>query len=498
MNLERELELMLTRRQLFGLASKGIGVTALASLLRQDLFAQGGVGHAVSTAARETTGPTKPTGAKPSHFAAKTKRVIYLHQSGAPSQIDLFDYKPALQKYHGTELPDSVRMGQRITGMTSGQSSFPVVNSIFKFKQHGKSGVWLSELLPHTAKIVDDISIIRTVNTDAINHDPAITFIQSGSQQPGRPSMGAWASYGLGSENMNLPSFVVLLSQANALNTDQPLFSRLWGSGFLPSSYQGVRFRAGGDAVLYLDDPPGINRTTRRQMLDAVARLNKIKAEAYGDPEIDTRIQQYEMAYRMQTSVPELMDLSKEPDHVFDLYGPDARKPGTYAANCLLARRLAERDVRFIQLYHRGWDQHNDLPRDLALQCKGTDQASAALVLDLKQRGLLDDTLVIWGGEFGRTVYCQGKLTDNNYGRDHHPRCFAMWLAGGGIKQGFTLGETDDYSYNVVADPVHIHDLHATILHLMGLDHTRLTYKFQGREFRLTDVHGNLVEKLLA
>ncbi|MBA3440546.1 MAG: DUF1501 domain-containing protein [Pyrinomonadaceae bacterium] len=496
MDLKQQLELMITRRQLFGRAATGIGVTALASLLKPDIFAQG-LGHSTSTTARPTT-PSRTPAVKLPHFAAKAKRIIYLHQSGAPSQIDLFDYKPALAKYHGSELPETIRMGQRITGMTSGQSSFPVVNSLFKFAQHGQSGAWISELLPHTAKIVDDITIIKTVNTEAINHDPAITFIQSGSQQPGRPSMGAWVSYGLGSENENIPAFVVLLSQANALNTDQPLFSRLWGSGFLPSSHQGVRFRAGSDPVLYLADAPGISRTTRRQMLDVVAKLNKIKMDAYGDPEIETRISQYEMAYRMQTSVPELMDLSKEPDSVFEMYGPDSRKPGTYAANCLLARRLAERDVRFIQLYHRGWDQHNDLPRDLALQCKGTDQASAALVQDLKQRGLLDDTLVIWGGEFGRTVYCQGKLTETNYGRDHHPRCFTMWMAGGGMKSGFALGETDDYSYNVVSDPVPVHDLHATILHLLGIDHLKMTYKFQGREFRLTDVEGNVVQKVLA
>ena len=493
MDLKREFELMLTRRQLFGLASKGIGVAALTSLLKPSLFAFGNDQDKNQDRNPKTGGLLGLP-----HFAPKAKRVIFLHQSGAPSQIDLFDYKPALEKHHGTELPESVRMGQRITGMTSGQSSLPVVKSLFKFKQHGQSGAWLSELLPYTAKIVDDITIIKTVHTEAINHDPAITFIQTGSQQPGRPSMGSWVSYGLGSENQNMPAFVVLLSQAQAINTDQPLFSRLWGNGFLPSSYQGVRFRAGGDPVLYLADPPGISRTTRRQMLDAVMKLNKIKSEAYGDPEIETRIGQYEMAYRMQTSVPELMDLSKEPDHVFKMYGPDSRKPGTYAANCLLARRLAERNVRFIQLYHRGWDQHNDLPRDLALQCKGTDQASAALIMDLKQRGLLDDTLVVWGGEFGRTVYCQGKLTENNYGRDHHPRCFTMWMAGGGIKRGLTVGETDDYSYNIVSDPVHVHDLQATILHLLGVDHTKLIYKFQGREFRLTDVQGEVVHKVLA
>jgi hypothetical protein len=489
--LKTSLELMVTRRQLFGLAGKGLGVAALASLLNPELLA--------ASQAQDSEKSLKTGGLRGlPHFAAKAKRVIFLHQSGGPSQIDLFDYKPALRKLHSTELPDSVRNGQRITGMTSGQSSFPCANSIFKFSQHGKTGTWLSELLPHTARIVDDITIIKTMNTDAINHDPAITFIQSGSQQPGRPSLGSWVSYGLGSENQNIPAFVVLLSQAQALNTDQPLFSRLWGSGFLPSSHQGVRFRGGSDPVLYLRDPQGISKTTRRQMLDAVMKLNRMKAADYGDPEIDTRISQYEMAYRMQTSVPELMDLSKEPDSIFDLYGADSRKPGTYAANCLLARRLAERDVRFIQLYHRGWDQHNDLPRDLALQSAGTDQASAALILDLKQRGLLDDTLVIWGGEFGRTVYCQGKLTENNYGRDHHPRCFTMWAAGGGLKRGLSLGETDDFSYNVVSDGVHVHDLQATILHCLGIDHKRLTYKFQGRHFRLTDVHGEVVEKILA
>lgn len=477
--IREEESLHLTRRQLFGLASKGIGVAALAWLSGVD-----------KVLAQEK--PTLP------HFAPKAKRVIFLHQSGGPAQIDLFDYKPALKKYHGSDLPDSIRMGQRITGMTSGQARLPVASSIFKFAQYGQSGAWVSELLPHTARVVDEIAIVKTVHTDAINHDPAITFIQTGFQQPGRPSLGSWVSYGIGSENENLPAFVVLLSQAQALNTDQPLFSRLWSSGFLPSSHQGVRFRSGSDPVLYLADPPGINRTTRRAMLDAVRQLNQMKSAAYGDPEIETRIAQYEMAYRMQASVPDLMDLSKEPDEVFELYGPDSRRPGTYAANCLLARRLAERNVRFIQLYHRGWDQHSDLPRDLALQCRGTDQPTAALITDLKRRGLLKDTLVIWGGEFGRTVYCQGKLTDNNYGRDHHPRCYTMWMAGGGIKPGTVLGETDDYSYNIVSDPVHIHDLQATILHSLGVDHKRLTYKFQGRHFRLTDVHGEVVEKILA
>ncbi len=488
MNLRQELDLHLTRRQLFGLGAKGIGLAALASLLKLD-------GLAFDEAAKD---PKTGGLVGLPHFAPKVKRVIFLHQSGGPSQLETFDYKPALEKLHGTELPESIRNGQRITGMTSGQTAFPCVKSMFKFAQHGKSGIHVSELLPHTAKVIDELTVIKSMNTDAINHDPAITFFQTGSQQPGRPSFGSWASYGLGSENQNLPAFVVLLSQAHALNTDQPLFSRLWSSGYLPSSYQGVRFRGGSTPVLYLNDPPGVDKTSRRQMLDAVGKLNKMKHDDYGDPEIETRVAQYEMAYRMQTSVPDLMDLSKEPEKTFEMYGPESRKPGTYAANCLLARRLAERGVRFIQLYHRGWDQHGELPRDLALQCRGTDQPTAALVADLKQRGLLDDTLIVWGGEFGRTVYCQGKLTEANYGRDHHPRNFAMWMAGGGLKKGFSLGETDDFSYNITADPVHVHDLQATILHLLGIDHKRLTYKFQGRNFRLTDVHGELVEKVLA
>jgi hypothetical protein len=484
---DKELRLALTRRHFFGLASTGIGTAALASLASSNAF-----GAPPPDASANGGLPGLP------HFAPKAKRVIFLHQSGGPSQIDLFDYKPVLKKQQGTELPSSVRMGQRITGMTSGQSSLPVASSIFQFKQYGQSGTWISELLPHHGKIVDDIAIIKTVNTDAINHDPAITFIQTGFMQPGRPSLGSWVSYGLGSENHDLPGFVVLICQSSALNTDQPLFSRLWSSGFLPSKYQGVNFRAGGDPVLYLSDPAGIDQTTRRRMLDTVKALNEIREKSFADPEIDTRISQYEMAYKMQTSVPELTDLSKEPDHVFDLYGPDSRKPGTYAASCLLARRLAERNVRFIQIYKRGWDQHNDLPRDLRLQCESVDQPSAALIQDLKQRGLLDETLVIWGGEFGRTVYCQGKLTEANYGRDHHPRCFAMWMAGGGIKGGVTKGETDDYSYNVVADPVHVHDIQATILRCLGVDHKRLTYKFQGRHFRLTDVAGEVVSDLMA
>jgi Protein of unknown function (DUF1501) len=482
-----ELRLAMTRRQFFRKSTAGValGIPALAALLDRD-------GYAAEARDPKTGGLTGFP-----NFAPKAKRVIFLHQSGAPSQIELFDYKPKLVNLQGTELPGSIRMGQRITGMTSGQASFPVAPSIFKFQQAGKSGAWISELLPHTAKIVDDITIVKTVFTEAINHDPAITFIQTGFQQPGRPSMGAWVSYGLGSENQNLPAYVVLISQANALNPDQPLFSRLWGNGFLPSKYQGVRFRSGGDPVLYLSNPPGISPVTRRRMLDGIDKLNQLLSEDYGDPEIETRVAQYELAYRMQTSVPELTDLSKEPDSVFEMYGPDSRKPGTYAANCLLARRLAERGVRFIQLYHRGWDQHNDLPRDITLQCQGVDQGSAALVQDLKQRGMLDETLVVWGGEFGRTVYCQGKLSGTNYGRDHHPRCFAMWMAGGGVKAGFTIGQTDDYSYNILQDPVHIHDVQATILYALGIDHEKLTYKFQGRYFRLTDVAGQVVNKAL-
>jgi Protein of unknown function (DUF1501) len=488
-SLTPQLNAEMTRRQFFRRSTAGIaiGIPALATLLAND-------GFAADTATDPKTGGLVGL----PHFPPTAKRVIFLHQSGAPSQMELFDYKPNLVKSQGLELPDSVRMGQRITGMTSGQSSFPVAPSIFKFNQYGRSGTWISELLPYHGKIVDDITIIKSTYTEAINHDPAITFVQTGFQQPGRPSMGAWVTYGLGSENQNLPAFVVMVSQANALNPDQPLFSRLWGNGFLSSRYQGVKFRASGDPVLYLSNPPGVPSPTRRRMLDGIAKLNRLLAEKYGDPEIDTRVAQYEMAYRMQTSVPDLMDLSKEPASTFELYGPDSSKPGTYAANCLLARRLAERGVRFIQLYHRGWDQHNDLPRDIALQCQGVDQASAALLLDLKQRGMLDDTLVVWAGEFGRTVYCQGKLTATNYGRDHHPRCFAIWMAGGGIQRGLSIGKTDDYSYNILEDPVHVHDLQATILHCLGIDHLRLTYKFQGRYFRLTDVAGNVVKKVLA
>jgi hypothetical protein len=479
--------LTLTRRHFFGRTATGIGLVALASLLHEEYAAAAGA-------------PGEAQGGLPGlpHFAAKAKRVIYLFQSGAPSQLDLFDPKPNLRERRGAELPDSVRMGQRLTGMTATQASFPVAPSRFQFAQHGRSGAWISELLPHTATVADELCFVKSIYTEAINHDPAITFFQTGAQLAGRPSIGAWLSYGLGSESRELPAFVVMVSQGSGNPADQPLYDRLWGSGFLPSKYQGIKFRSIGDPVLYLSNPDGLSAAARRRMLDDLARLNQLKLEEVGDPEITTRMTQYEMAYRMQTSVPELTDLSKEPAHILDLYGPDARTPGTFAANCLLARRLAERGVRFIQLFHRGWDQHTNLPRQIAGQCRDTDQASAALIKDLKQRGMLEDTLVVWGGEFGRTVYCQGKLTATDYGRDHHPRCFTIWLAGGGIKPGHSHGETDDYGYNIQRDPVHVHDLHATILHCLGLDHTRLTFKFQGRYHRLTDVHGHVVKDLLA
>jgi len=478
----------ITRRQFFGRAASGIGTAALASLLAPEILDAAGAGDAARTGGL----PGVP------HFAPRARRVIFLHQSGAPSQIDLFDYKPRLDELHGRELPDSVRRGQRLTGMTSGQASFPLARSRFAFARHGESGAWVSELLPHTARIADRICIVRSLHTEAINHDPGITFFQTGFQQPGRPCLGAWLSYGLGTLNRDLPAFVVLISQGSSKRDAQPLFSRLWGSGFLPSDHQGVTLRSQGDPVLYLGDPPGIDRSDRRRMLDALAELNARRRAFTGDPEIDTRIAQYEMAYRMQVSVPELTDLSEEPDEVFALYGDDAREPGTYAANCLLARRFVERGVRFVQLYHRGWDQHENLPSELPLQCRDTDRASAALVTDLERRGLLDDTLVVWSGEFGRTVYCQGPLTKDNYGRDHHPRCFSAWLAGGGILPGHVHGETDDFSYNIVRDPVEVYDLQATILHCLGIDHERLTYRFQGRDYRLTDVHGRVVEALLA
>ncbi|MBM3736894.1 MAG: DUF1501 domain-containing protein [Acidobacteria bacterium] len=430
-------------------------------------------------------------------FKPRAKRVIYLFQSGGPSQMDLFDYKPKMKDVAGSELPDSIRRGQRLTGMSATQSSFPCVPTKFKFTRHGQSGAELSELLPNIASIADDLTFIKSMHTQAINHDPAVTFFQTGAQIAGRPSIGSWLVYGLGADTDNLPGFVVMISPGQG-GGGQPLYDRLWGSGFLPTRFQGVKFRSVGDPVLYLNNPPGFSSENRRTYLDALGAINRAKLDEYGDPEIATRIAQYEMAFRMQTSVPELTDLSQEPASTFALYGEDARKPGTYAANCLLARRLAERGVRFIQLFHRDWDHHGGLPKGLPARCNETDRASAALVTDLKRRGLLEDTLVIWGGEFGRTVYCQGRLTATDYGRDHHPRCFTIWMAGGGIKPGVTYGSTDDYSYNVAEDPVDVHDLHATILHCLGVDHTRLTFKYQGRHFRLTDVHGRVIKPLLA
>ena len=470
--------LAIQRRAFLGRSAAGLA--AVSTLLAEDGLA-------------EQPAPEPGLGDLP-HFAGKAKRVIYLFQSGAPSQLDLFDHKPQLNKHHAADLPDSIRKGQRLTGMTSKQERFPVAPSTFSFAQHGESGQWLSELLPQTAQIADRISIIKTLHTEAINHDPAITFIQTGAQLAGRPSFGSWLSYGLGSLNRDLPAFVAMVSGAGG----QPLYDRLWGSGFLPTKFQGVKFRSVGDPVLFLSNPTGLDSKVRRRFLDDLSRLNDLKLKQQGDPEISTRMAQYELAFRMQTSVPELTDTSKEPDHIFKLYGEDSRKPGTFASNCLLARRLCERGVRFVQLFHRGWDQHATLPKKIAEQCASTDQASAALVMDLAQRGLLKDTLVVWGGEFGRTVYCQGRLTKTDYGRDHHPRCFSIWVAGAGIKPGVTHGTTDDYSYNILENPVHVHDLNATLLHCLGIDHQRLTFKYQGRRHRLTDVHGNLVKDILA
>jgi len=472
---------LVTRRRFLGHAGVSIGAAALAELLQSDLFAEEPV--------------TNATGALPGlpHFAPKAKRVIYLFQSGAPSQLDLFDYKPQLAKTHGTDLPDSIRNGQRLTAMTAGQTSFPIAESIFKFAQYGQSGAWLSELMPYTSKVVDDLCFIKSMHTEQINHDPAVTFAQTGFQLAGRPSLGAWVSYGIGTMNRDLPAFVVMIT-----GTGQALAERQWGTGFMPSRYQGIKLRSVGDPVLYVSDPEGFDKDQRERFIQDLGKLNELQFEATHNPEIATRIAQYEMAFRMQTSVPELTDLSKEPERIFELYGDEARKPGTYAANCLLARRLAERGVRFIQLYHRAWDHHSNLPKEIRKTCLQVDQPSAALVQDLKERGLLDDTLVVWAGEFGRTVYSQGRLTADDYGRDHHPRAFTIWMAGGGIKPGITLGETDDYGYNITADPVHVHDLNATILRCLGIDHRRLTYKYQGRQFRLTDTAGRIVRKALA
>ena len=464
------------------------------SFLNNSLFGIGGA--ALSTLINPVAGLLKDNGLP--HHTPKAKRVIYLFQSGAPSQLELFDYKPLLVQRFGEELPDSVRQGQRVTGMTADQRSFPLAASNISWGQYGESGAWLSEHFPYHRRIVDDICIIKTMYTEAINHDPAVTFVQTGSQIAGRPSIGSWIDYGLGSDNSNLPAFVVLLSRGRVDGGGQPLYAKLWGNGFLPAKHQGVIFRSGHEPVLYLNNPDGMNQEQRRFMLDYLNKLHQEQYAAIKDEDILSRIEQYEMAYRMQMSVPEVVDLSNEPDHIYKLYGEDARVPGTYAYNCLLARKLAENGVKFIQLYHQDWDMHGNLPRQMVQMSKQTDQASSGLLIDLKQRGLLDDTIVIWGGEFGRGCYSQGKLTPEVFGRDHHPRCFSIWMAGAGIKKGVTIGETDDFGYNIVSTPVHVHDFQATLLHLLGIDHERFTYKFQGRRFRLTDVHGHVVNDILA
>ena len=484
---------------------KCTGFDSLLGMSRRDILAKFGMGlGSLALASLNDTVSAKTTGApgdpkgpqlESLHHFGKAKRVIYLFQSGGPSQLELFDYKPVLREKHGTELPESVRKGQRLTAMSGNQASLPLVGTPFEFKQHGQSGTWMSDRIPHHHKIADDICVIRSSYTEAINHGPGVTFMQTGSQFPGRPSMGAWLSYGLGTENSNLPAFVVMVTKGKG---GQPLVSRLWGSGFLPSEHQGVRFRAAKDPVLYLNNPSGISTAAKRSMLDALAELHRIQLVKTSDARLESRIAQHELAFRMQQSIPEATNIANEPQHILDMYGKDAKTPGTFAANCLLARRLAERGVRFIQLYHPGWDQHGGLKGGISNQCKETDQPSAALVQDLKQRGMLEDTLVIWGGEFGRTNYCQGKLGGNDFGRDHHPRCFSMWMAGGGVAGGQTFGATDEFGYNVVEDGMHVHDLHATILHLLGIDHERLTYRYQGRRFRLTDVHGHVQHDILS
>ncbi|HEX8546376.1 MAG TPA: DUF1501 domain-containing protein [Cytophagaceae bacterium] len=471
------------RRDFLFKSSLSLGGIALSTLLGDSLFG---------------SSPKSVQSVLPSpNFAPKAKRIIYLFQNGGPSQIDMFDHKPLLEKMYGKDLPESVRKGQRLTGMTANQKSFPLVHSYFKFAKHGKSGAEISELLPYTAKIADDICIVKSMYTEAINHDPAITFFQTGNQIAGRPSFGSWVSYGLGSDNKDLPAFCVLLSKGKG-GASQPLYSRLWGSGFLPSLHQGVQFRSGKDPVLYLNDPDGMTKKDTRDLLDYLNELNQVHMGEVGDPEIETRIAQYEMSYKMQTSVPETLNINDEPKETFELYGPESNIPGSFAANCILARKLAEKGVKFIQLYHQGWDQHGGLFSGLKSQSKDVDQGGAALVMDLKRRGLLDETLVIWGGEFGRTNYCQGNLDKDKFGRDHHPKCFTMWFAGGGVKPGMTYGETDEFSYNIVKNPVHVHDFQATALHLMGIDHEKLTFKSQGRRYRLTDVHGHIVKDILA
>jgi hypothetical protein len=491
----KDAGLQFNRRHFFARTKLGLGTAALVSLLARDGITGERTRLDLSRGTVQEVDPTYRGVLAAPHLPPRAKRVIYLFMSGGPSQLDLFDHKPLLKQLNGKDLPDSVRMGQRLTGMSANQAMLPLAGSVFKFAQHGRAGSWVSELLPYTARVVDDLCFIRSAFTEAINHDPAITFFQTGSQLAGRPSMGAWLSYGLGTANQNLPTFCVLISQRPI---DQPLYSRLWGNGFLPSVHQGVQFRAGAEPVLYLDNPPGVSAASRRKMLDRLRELHEIEYEATLDPAINARIAQYEMAYRMQSSIPEVASVSEEPDQVFELYGPDARKPGTFAANCLLARRLAERGVRFIQLYHPGWDHHGGLPSSIRHLCRETDQACAALIVDLKQRGMLDDTLVLWGGEFGRTNYSQGKLTPTDYGRDHHPWCFTLWAAGGGVKPGLTFGETDPFGYNIIADPVHVHDFHATVLSLLGIDHQRLTYKYQGRYYRLTDIAGKVIHGILA
>lgn len=467
-----------TRRRWLAEFGAGFGALALSQLLDRSAMAAGQSGSVPAL-----------------HHAPKAKRVIFLFQSGAPSQLDLLDPKPLLNERHGQELPDEIRQGQRLTAMSGNQSSLPLAGSPYRFPQHGQCGTAISELLPHVGEIADEICVVRSMFTEAINHGPGVTFMQTGSPFPGRPSMGAWLDYGLGTENADLPAFVVMVTKDKG---GQPLVSRLWGSGFLPSKYQGVQFRGGKDPVLYLGNPDGIDSTSRRASIDALRRLHELRLAEAPDAAIEGRIAQYELAFRMQSSIPEAANIADEPAGVVDAYGPDARKPGTFAANCLLARRLAERGVRFIQLYHPGWDHHSNLPGGLPGQCRETDQPSAALVKDLKRLGLLDETLVIWGGEFGRTNYCQGKLTASDFGRDHHPKCFSLWMAGGGIKPGVVYGGTDEFGYNVIENPVHIHDLHATILHLLGIDHERLTFRYQGRQFRLTDVHGHVVQDILS
>ncbi|HET6423212.1 MAG TPA: DUF1501 domain-containing protein [Planctomycetaceae bacterium] len=488
-NLLDQFRTAMTRRYFFGKTAAGIGTAALASCLNPQLFAD----------SAPVDGSPQSFGTLPVlHHSPKAKRVIWLFMADGPSQLDLWDYKPTLNDWFDKDLPESVRNGQRITTMTSGQTRFPIAPSLFKFAQHGQHGAWVSELLPHMAGVVDDIAIVKSMHTDAINHDPAITFIQTGSEIPGRPSLGAWLSYGIGSPNQDLPSYVVLISRIANGSATQALFSRLWGSGFLPTKHAGVSLRSSGDPVLYLSNPNGVDAETRRTMLDGLAALNQQKFAEVGDPEINARIAQYEMAYRMQTSVPELVDMKDEPKHVLDLYGPEVTQPGSFAYNCLLARRLAERGTRFTQVFLRGWDHHGGLPGSIRNLVKAADQPCAGLIKDLKQRGMLEDTLVVWGGEFGRTVYSQGSLTKDNYGRDHHPRNFTMWMAGGGIKPGLVYGQTDDFSYNITENPVHVHDLNATLLHLLGINHERLTYRMQGRDFRLTDVHGKIVTDLIA